>query len=205
MKLYPVRRHFGDSSLLGWEQAVPLLDFSSPWGLEVPLRTEFRALWDAERLHFRFDAWDDTPTLGAGAVLKERVLDSDRVEIFLTPDLSLRPYYCLEMSPGGEALVYRASFYREMDWEWSLPGLHVQGEMTAWGYRVEGSLPLAGLRDLSVLGADGRRMLAGLFRADFCREADGTLRRTWLPWVPPGTERPDFHVPEAFGMLELVD
>ena len=34
----------------------------------------------------------------------EKVIGSDRVEIFFAPELDLQPYYCLEMDPRGEVL-----------------------------------------------------------------------------------------------------
>lgn len=203
-KSYGVRYQPVGASGPDWSQADLLTDFSSPWAPGHESRTEFRALWDERKLHFRFDAWDDTPILGQGTSLRQRVLESDRVEIFLTTDLSLSPYYCLEMAPSGESLVYRASYYRQIDWDWVLPGLAVSGQMNARGYTVHGSLPMPVLRDLGILHSDSKKILAGLFRADFCQTEGGDIVRTWLPWVPPGTERPDFHVPTAFGVLELV-
>ena len=78
-----------------WANARLLTDFSLPWENRPAPRTEFRALWTQSRLHFAFAALDSPPVIGSGPTLKERVLESDRVEIFLAPDLSLAPYYCL--------------------------------------------------------------------------------------------------------------
>ncbi len=205
MKCYLVRRYSGNLSQLDWSQAEVLSDFESPWSAGEVQRTEFRALWQDDFLHFRFEAWDDTPTRGVGETMKERVLASDRVEIFFTPDLTLRPYYCLEMAPSGETLVYRGHFYREMDWDWRLPGLEVRAETLPHGYQVTGHLPLSILRELGVLALDRRTMWVGLFRADFSWDAAGQLERRWMPWVVPDTARPDFHVPGAFGSLRLED
>ncbi len=205
MKFYSVRHFSGNSSQLNWSQADVLSDFESPWSSGHDSQTEFRSLWQGKTLHFRFEAWDDTPTLGMGQTLKERVLDSDRVEIFFAPDLTLRPYYCLEMAPSGETLVYRGQFYREMDWDWTLPGLEIEAELLPHGYRITGRLPISILQKLDVLTADRRSMWVGLFRADFSRDASGALQRHWLPWVSPDTARPDFHVPSAFGCLRLED
>lgn len=187
-----------------WARAVPLTDFSLPWEERPAPRTEFRALWTRSHLHFGFTALDSTPVIGSGPTLKERVLESDRVEIFLAPDLSLAPYYCLEIAPGGEVLEYRARFYREMDWDWRCPGLEVRSEISQDACHVTGSLPVETLESLGVLKPGANQFYAGLYRADFSVLPGGSLRRSWMPWVNPGTERADFHVPGSFGVVELA-
>lgn len=199
---YPVRRI--STAIIDWSQAACLSDFTFPWETTEPPRTEFRALWDEERLHFLFDCVDAQLIIGAGETVKERVLGSDRVEIFLTPDLSLNPYYCFEMSPQGEAVAYKGRHYREFDWEWSCPELHLDAEIKGAHYRVQGSLPLETLRAWKVLKKDDRQFYAGVFRAEFSRKADLSLHSGWMPWVNPKTEKADFHVPSAFGIFKLV-
>lgn len=197
MKRYSVQKGGAD-----WAQAGLLTDFTFAWEDRPSPRTEFRALWDDERLHFRFDCVDDDLVLPDGPTAKDRVLGSDRVEIFLAPDLNLRPYFCLEMSPRGDVLDYEAKFYREVNWEWRCEGLEIDAQIQNNHYRVSGSIPLETLRRLGVLR--GREMFAGLYRAEFHRNPDGTTHSGWMPWVDPRTERPDFHVPASFGVLELV-
>lgn len=188
-----------------WSTANCLKDFHFPWERTSPPLTEFRALWDDERLYFRFDCVDEDLVLGAGETVKERVLTSDRVEIFFAPDLSLNPYYAFEMSPRAEALVYAARFYREMDWDWSCPELQLKSEIKGSRYQVEGSLPLKTLRALNVLKPGSRELQVGLYRAEFSQRADGSIHSGWMAWINPQTERPDFHVPASFGILELMD
>ena len=72
-------------------------------------------------------------------------------------------------------------------------------------YSVTGSLPLDTLRDLNVLKPDSREIIAGIYRAEFHRKPDGSIHSGWMPWVNPNTEKPDFHVPASFGVLQLVD
>jgi len=203
MKSYPVHR--SHSPQPDWSRAHVLTDFCLPWDHKPPALTEFRALWDEAALHFRFDVVDHDLVLGDATTLKERVLDSDRVEIFFTSDLSLTPYYGFEMSPSGEALIYRAKHYREIDWEWTCPTLHLTASINESRYSVEGTLPLETLRALDVLKPNSREIFAGVFRADFALQTDGTLKRRWMPWVNPQTEKPDFHVPSAFGLWKLMD
>lgn len=202
MKRYSVKKC--PPALPCWESAVELCDFVFPWEDKAAPATSFRALWDDERLYFRFECEDDDLVLGAGATLKERVLDSDRVEIFLTPDLSLANYFCFEMSPAGEALMYKAAFYRQVDWEWSCASLKLEAVRHPTGYAVEGSLALRDLRDWGVLKPGASEFFAGVYRGEFSHDAQGHVKPGWMPWVSPGTEKPDFHVPGSFGVFELL-
>ncbi len=203
---YQVRRASLASSGLDWDAAACLMAFDFPWEATPVPSTEFRALWDDTHLHFRFDCVDHDLVLGAGETLKDRVLGSDRVEIFLTPDLNLTPYYGFEMSPrgNGEALVYSARFYREYDWGWTCPELSLSAAIEGTRYHVQGSLPLDTLRALDVLKPGATQFYAGVFRAEFSHQPDGGVHSGWMAWVDPKTERPDFHVPSAFGVFELV-
>jgi hypothetical protein len=204
MKHYRVRRTSNSATTPDWTQAEVLTDFCFPWETrEVPL-TEFRALWDEEYLHFRFDCVDEDLVLGSGDTVKERVLGSDRVEIFLTPELTLSPYYCFEMTPRGEVLAYEARHYRQIQWEWTCPELELHASLDLPRYRVEGRLPLAKLRELAVLKPGAREFYAGVYRGEFRHGADGAVVTGWMPWVNPNTEKPDFHVPSSFGVFELV-
>jgi hypothetical protein len=72
---------------------------------------------------------DEDLVLGQGATEKQRVLGSDRVEIFMTPDLSLNPYFCLEMAPHGDTYGYRARSYREFDDDFQWQGLELSASI----------------------------------------------------------------------------
>lgn len=200
MKRYQVRRT--PASGLNWSTAELLKDFSFPWESRTAPLTEFRALWDETHLHFRFNCEDDDLVLPDAPTEKDRVLGSDRVEIFLAADLGLKPYYCLEMSPRGDVLAYEARFYREMNWDWQCADLELTSKIDGGGYSVTGSIPLETLRDLKVLRS--HEIHAGIYRAEFHHRTDGTVHSGWMPWVNPRTERPDFHVPASFGVLELM-
>lgn len=181
-----------------------MTDFTFPWEERTAPFTEFRALWDETHLHFHFDCIDDDLVLPEGPTAKDRVLGSDRVEIFLAPDLSLKPYYCLEMSPRGDVLAYEANFYREMNWDWQCADLELTAHIQGNRYTVTGRLPLDTLRALNVLRPGSSEFFAGIYRAEFHHRPDGTVHSGWMPWVNPQTERPDFHVPASFGTFELL-
>ncbi|MFM7605806.1 MAG: carbohydrate-binding family 9-like protein [Prosthecobacter sp.] len=195
MKRYLVR------NAARWSEADPLTDFIFPWEDRPAPKTEFRAMHDDAVLRFRFDCVDEDLVLPEGPTAKERALGADRVEIFFATDLSLHRYYGLEMSPRGDVADYAAKFYREIDWSWSCEDLALEPDIREGGYTVIGSIPLKALHDLGVLR--GREMFAGLYRAEFHRKPDGNVHCGWMPWVNPHTEKPDFHVPASFGVLEL--
>lgn len=201
MKSYQIRR--ATPGRLDWSTAVLLDDFVFPWQSGAAPRTEFRALHDELQLYFRFDCVDHDLVLADGASVRERVVGSDRVEIFVTPDLSLNPYYCLEMDPRAEVLAYRCRLYRQFDWEWQCPGLLVEASIDGERYSVEGRLPLATLRALDVLKPGARELYAGVYRGEFSHQPDGSVHFGWMPWVNPRTEKPDFHVAESFGRFVL--
>jgi hypothetical protein len=202
MKRYQVK---SAGSKLDWSAAVPLTDFAFPWESTPAPFTEFRALHSPidDRLHFRFECIDHDLVLGEGKTAKERVLGSDRVEIFFTPELRLDPYYCVEMAPSGDVYGYRAQTYRKFDDAFSWSGLMLETARAGERYTVVGSLPLQTLRDLRVLLPNGRELLAGLYRAEFSHRPDASVHQGWMSWVDPATEQPDFHVPSSFGVLEL--
>lgn len=190
-----------------WQQADVLSDFSFPWTQAKAPETLFRALWDDENFYFRYEVVDEDVVLGQGANSKEKVLGSDRVEIFFTTGDELNPYYGLEMDPRGEILPYEARYHRQFNWQWSCLGLQVWPELTEAGYDLEGLIPLQTFRDLGCwFEKEGPPFLkAGLFRAEFSQGAGADpVIEDWISWVDPKVEVPDFHLPFAFGVLEFV-
>ena len=202
MKRYPVQ---AARAGVDWSQATPLTDFRFPWETTPAAPTEFRALHAAERLHFRFDCVDQDLVLAEGETAKQRVLGSDRVELFFAPSLELDPYFCLEMAPNGDAYGYRARTYRQFDDGFAWQGLELSSSIEGTRYAVEGSLPLATLRTLGVLAPGARELFAGVYRAEFSHLPEGGVHAGWMSWLDPKTVKPDFHVPSSFGIFELVD
>ncbi len=186
MSVYHVRR----AESPDFSQAELLSDFTFPWIDRSPPRTEFRAVHDGGHFHFQFEVDDEDIVLG-------ETIDSDRVEIFIAIDDQLSPYYGFEMDPGGGVLDYKAVFHRQFDFDWTLPEWKTGGELFDGGYRVTGSVPLAILESLGCL-RDGR-MMAGAYRAEFSRGADGEVIQDWMSWIDPETLQPDFHVPTSLG------
>lgn len=193
MKTYRVRF----SRSLDPAEGDLLDDFQFPW-IERPCpRTNFSAVSDGEAFAFRFDVDDADLVLDPSEDPAEAVLGSDRVELFFasSPDLAT-PYYGAEMDPRGGVYDYVAVYHRKFDPAWRFPGLVFAGTFFDGGYRVDGRIPLAALRELGCLR--GGEMTAGVYRAEFSHGRDGTVQ-DWISWIHPGTETPDFHVPGSFG------
>lgn len=187
-----------------WEKATVLTDFSYPWEPEKAPATSFSALWDGEWLYCLYRVTDDSLITIVNKNDKLEIGASDRVEIFLTPDSTMLPYYyCLEMDATGRVMDYRASFYRKMDYAWAWPNKQfiIKTAPVKNGYVVEIAISIQSLTDLGLL--QNNRLQAGLFRAERKSIKEGINRFHWISWINPNTVHPDFHLPSAFGVLVL--
>ena len=188
-----------------WKNASGLEAFIDPWNeVEVP-KTSFRSLWDDNYFYFLFMAEDSDIVAEGNPGDKKGVLTADRVEIFFKADGKMQPYYCLEMDPWGRVLDYKANFYRKADFDWAWPesDLFVLASITPSGYIVEGKISISSLNRLKIL--NNAEMEAGLFRGEFSRKQESSPDIQWISWIKPDSEKPDFHIPSAFGRLELVE
>lgn len=198
MKIYEVKF----SRSLELETGNLLDEFSFPWVDRESPRTEFRAVWNDGTFRFRFDAIDDDIVLNKSEDKNAAVLGSDRVELFFASDSELKEfYYGMEMDPRGWAYDYRAKSYRQIDDEWNFPTLEMEGEVNRAGYSLEGSIDMEAFESLGLI--KDNTMIAGVYRAEFFHGPDGVVE-DWMPWVDPGTEAPDFHVPSSFGRFSFV-
>ena len=189
-----------------WDQAAILTDFQFPWNDEIPQPTSFRALWTDSSLYLLYQVIDLDVVAPGPAKDKRGVLPSDRVEIFFKTHGEMNPYYCLELDPRARVLDYEATYYRNTNFEWMWPEgqLEVLATSTSDGYIVETRISMRSLTDLKILN-DDRSIDAGLFRGDFFSVNNRTSEVKWISWVHPDSERPDFHIPSAFGKLKLVE
>lgn len=188
-----------------WQQAIDLSQFQDPWGPDNIQHSSFRALYDVDYLYFLFVVEDSNIVAHGDPADKRGVLTADRVEIFFKSDGDMKPYYCLEMDPWGRVLDYRSNYYRqpEFDWEWPEKDLQVLASINPRGYIVEGQISLTSLREMKVL--DNGKIEAGVFRGDFSKVESQDPSVRWITWINPDTEKPDFHVPTAFGTFLLQD
>ncbi len=191
-----------------WHTANVLTDFTFPWTQQDPPATEFRALWNDDSFYVRFDVTDTDVVLAEGADVMEKMIGSDRVEIFFSTGLELNPYYSIEIDPRGEVLDYETRYHRQMNWEWSCEGLEVKTSLSNTGYIVEGEIPMSTFQKLGCLHEDnvGSYLVAGLYRAEFSHDpSGGPVIEDWISWIDPQITPPDFHVPSSFGTIRFVE
>src|SRR5690606_31780706 len=96
-------------------------------------------------------------------------------------------------------------FYRKTDREWDWPEGHiaVKTSIDKTGYWLEGAISLESLRQLGLYHDDGI-LKAGLFRGEYLPGQDEKPEIRWISWIHPDSEKPDFHIPSAFGELHLL-
>ena len=195
----------GKGNAAQWATANVLIDFTYPWESATAPATSFAALWDGEWLYCLYRVRDDSIIVYQNTNDKHEVGASDRVEIFLKSDDNMSPYYCLELDASGRVLDYSAAYYRKMyyDWQWPKEQLIVKASHTKGGYIVEAAISIQSLKALGLL--KDNRLQAGLFRAERKGIINGKPDLRWISWINPKSEQPDFHIPAAFGILQLEE
>jgi hypothetical protein len=191
-----------DHAAWGRARAVKLARYWSGEDAPPERQAEVRAVWSDEALCVRFSCRQtetlvtssEPQTAGKTTGLWER----DVCEIFVAPDAdNPRRYFEFEAAPTGEWLdlaIHVLPEKRETDWEY-LSG------MTTGARIAEGRVTIAMCIPFKALGRVPR---AGeSWRANLFRCIGSGEERGYLAWQPTRTERPNFHVPEAFGWLRF--
>ena len=190
-----------------WNVANNLTDFKSPWDNKPVDPISFRALYDEEYLYFSFVVSDNEVYTDLKDDSKESIAQSDRVELFLRSDYLLDPYYCLEIDTQPRVMDFIARPNRNFDlgWSWPAAGIEVKSAIDEQKFSVEGKLSLASLKTLNLLKQDekGYYLEVGVYRAKYTRETTGQNKATWITWVDPQTEYPEFHIKDSFGVFRL--
>jgi hypothetical protein len=186
------------------EKSSPVL-IKSLWSGEPapPTRhAEVRLCWSDDGLHAHFRCEQHEPLVISNApVTNEKTLglwDRDVCEIFVAPNpVEPSVYYEFEAAPTGEWVdlaITKTPAGRETEWDYS------SGMKTS----------AAVLRDNVVIGitipwsrripkpAAGNEWRVNLFRCVGPHPHD-----RYLAWLPTRTPEPNFHVPEAFGVLRF--
>jgi len=194
----------GDGTDEDWANANILTGFLHPWEPEGLPATTFRGLWSDTHFYFLYhveDAEIITPQSGLGEL---DAVESDRVEIFFKTDNVAEPYYSLEMDALGRCLDSKGIFGGKVDfdWDWPKDDFVLKSKIIDGGYIVEGSVSLASLRDLGIYKGDGV-LNAGLYRGEYYHKEADDIAIKWISWVVANPDKPNFHVPGSFGILEL--
>ena len=186
-----------------WDKANVLLDFCSPWDGDEIKKIEFKALWSMDMFFFCFKVNDSEIHIDTTDNTINSINNSDRVELFFRTNDSLDPYYCLEIDPTPRIMDFKAHPNKRFDFAWNWPSkdLKVKSSINEKGFTVEGQISIFSLTKLGLIN-DGK-IEAGLYRAKYNKQNDGTYEPTWITWVNPNTESPNFHTPSSFGILHL--
>ncbi len=212
MKTYTVHSIDHDNKLVitgkandkAWEKAIILTDFVSPWNEKEIDKIEFKALYNSEYLFFCFKVYDNEIYIDTTDDTSDSINNSDRVELFFRSDKSLNPYYCLEIDPTPRIMDFIAKPMRQFNFNWNWPSkdINVKSSKTDGCFIVEGSISLTSLVEFNLL-KEGK-IETGIYRAKYNKQINGNYVPTWITWVDPETEQPNFHTPSSFGVLKLI-
>lgn len=183
-----------------WASASPVT-FRSDWaGRDTPTSTTVRALWSESALYLLWEldgAAVRTDTTRPVEVERENLYQEDCVEMFLAPKPEERQrYFEIELGPRGhffDLLVDRRN--RTSDTRWSSEAeIKTSVDLERHHVIIEVALRAP---DLVAALHSGALLPMNLYRLE------GAAPRSYLAWSPTRTERPNFHVPQAFGSLAL--
>jgi len=186
-----------------WSKAKVLTDFCSPWDDTIIDNIEFKALWNKNSFFFCFKVNDTRVHIDTTDNTKNSINNSDRVELFFRTSEALNPYYCLEIDPTPRLMDFKAQPNKKFDFDWNWPSkdIEVKSSINENFFIVEGAISIASLRKLDLIN-DGK-IETGLYRAKYYKQNDGSYNPTWMSWVNPNTDLPNFHIASSFGVLQL--
>ncbi|NGY37601.1 endoxylanase [Flavobacterium sp. XN-5] len=191
----------GESAL--WKEAVVLSNFISPWDSMTPSKIEFKGLWDENQLFFCFTVFDTEIHIDKKDDTVVSIGNSDRVELFFRPDSSLNPYYCLEMDTDARIMDFIAYPNKEFNygWKWPEGDIDVRSSKNETSFTVEGAISIDSLKKFNLI--KDNKIETGIFRAKYNSTDNINFEPTWITWVNPNTETPNFHIASSFGVLDL--
>ena len=209
MRVYKVNRvaeNFritGKGSSYFWDKANVISDFKSPWDSEEVQPIQFKAVYSSSYLFFCFRVEDTNVHIDNTDNTKASINNSDRVELFFRQDEKLNPYYCLEIDPSPRIMDFKAQPNKQFDFNWNWPkdDIEVKSSFDDSGFTVEGAISMASLRALKLI--NNNSIEAGIYRAKYNVQQDGSYEPTWITWINPNTEMPNFHIASSFGVLRL--
>lgn len=90
----------------------------------------------------------------------------------------------------------------DFEWTWPKNDLLVQSSINSNNFTVEGSISIDSLKRYNLI--KDNMIEAGVFRAKYNTKNNIQFEPTWITWVNPKTETPNFHTPSSFGKLFLL-
>jgi hypothetical protein len=188
------------ASAAEWGRAEPIR-FSADWQGRSPkteLETEVRVLWSPGMLYIRFVCryrdlfvFADSEPNGR----RDHLWDRDVAEAFLQPPgMTGRHYKEFEVAPNGMWIDLDISPAGLADLKSGLArSVHLDEGRETW--TAELAIPMNALTN----GFDP----AWPWRVNFYRVEGNAEPRSYMAWQPTHTARPNFHVPEKFGILRF--
>jgi hypothetical protein len=193
----------GKGSDQKWNDAKLLSCFCSPWDKKPFNKIEFKALHNSDKIFFLFKVEDTQIHLNSSENKYDSINNSDRVELFFRRDITLNPYYCLEIDPSGRIMDFMARPNKQFDFNWNWPeeDIIVKSSIESTFFTVEIGISIASLRHFGVI--KNGKIETGIYRAKYNQQEKRSYEPTWITWVNPKTETPNFHTPTSFGLLNL--
>jgi hypothetical protein len=91
----------------------------------------------------------------------------------------------------------------DYDWKWPKKEIEVTTSKDDISFTVQGRISIQSLRDLNLI--QNNTIEAGVYRAKFSLAQNLQYEPTWISWVNPNTEKPNFHIASSFGKFVLVE
>ena len=183
-----------------WDTAEPIR-FDWDWQGENadPLReTEVRLLWTTEMFYVRFRCRYRTLTVyadGEPSGRRNELWNRDVAEMFLQPaPEEPRRYWEFELAPNGMWIDLDIS-----------PGEHTFPKLGRSSQVVRRDAEHVWIADLALPISEIVRKFdpSAEWRVNFFRAEGEAEPRFYSAWQPTHTPKPNFHVPEAFGVLRF--
>jgi len=162
-----------------------------------------RMLWSAKALYVRFDAAQRGPLVVSDkpdtSKKTMRLWDRDVCELFLAPDREQPKRYAeFEIAPTGEWLDLMVDWTKDEPRDLGYlsgmePAVRIEKGMVTMAMKVPWTA-------FEKKPGPGDVWLGNLFR-----QVGSGDTRGYLAWQPTMTEKPNFHVPEAFGEFVFVE
>jgi uncharacterized protein (DUF362 family) len=183
-----------------WGAATPVT-FETDWsGKKTGTVTRVRLAWSTSALYMLWELDGAGVFVDASRdpkIERDKLYEEDCVELFLGPDDRDRThYYEVEIGPLGHFLdlaVDRKAKRSDVGWS-SAPEIATRVDRDAKHVTIEAALRAPEIVSMLKPGA---RLPLALYRME------GKAPRLFLAFSPTRTNKPDFHVPEAFGNLVL--
>jgi uncharacterized protein (DUF362 family) len=187
-----------------WNRATPVRWDTDYAGRPTGIPTEVRLLWSKKGLYALFQAYMSglhTDRSRHVEVERKELFREDCVELFFTPDPAHpKHYYEIELGPFGHFLDIDVDRERgKVNTSWSsVPKIGTMRSLVPKLGLSTASIEVL-LASPDIVGAlvPGARLPLALYRID------GLPEQRFLAWSPPRTANPNFHVPEAFGVLVI--